>query len=96
MAQTIDFYCFVLQNYANEVFINRRRNIDVGDRVITPNRAKEIIYDITTHNIDDRKTKNDIENFLNIIIPQSGEELTNSRVYEILIGFKEFLLREEV
>ena len=68
--------------------------LDVGDRVITPNRAKEIIYDITTHNIDDRKTKNDIENFLNIIIPQSGEELTNSRVYEILIGFKEYLLRE--
>lgn len=70
--------------------------LDVGDRVITPNRAKEIIYDITTHNIDDRKVKNEIENFLNIIIPQSGEELTNSRVYEILIGFKDFLARESL
>ena len=66
------------------------------DRAITPNRIKEIIYDITTYNIDDEDKKSDIEDFLNIVVPQSAEELTTARVYEILIGFKDFLVREKV
>ncbi len=70
--------------------------LDVTSNPVTPNRVKEIIYDITTYNVKDDKTKDKIENFLNIVVPQSKEELTNSRVYEILIGFKDFLVREKV
>ncbi len=66
------------------------------DRKITPNRAKEILYDITTYNVEDESKKEDIEDFLNIVIPQSAEELTNARVYEILIGFKDFIIREKL
>ena len=66
------------------------------DRKITPNRAKEILYDITTYNVTDEGKKEDIEDFLNIVIPQSTEELTNARVYEILIGFKDFIVREKL
>ena len=66
------------------------------DRKITPNRIKEIIYDITTYKIDDEGKKEDIENFLNIVVPQSTEDLTTSRVYEILIGFKDFIVREKL
>ena len=64
------------------------------NRAITPNRVKEIIYDITTYKIKDEEKKQDIEDFLNIVVPQSTEELTTARVYEILIGFKDFIVRE--
>ncbi len=64
------------------------------NRAITPNRVKEIMYDITTYKIKDEDKKQDIEDFLNIVVPQSTEELTTSRVYEILIGFKDFIVRE--
>ena len=70
--------------------------LDVSTKPVTPNRVKEIIYDITTYNVEDEETKEKTENFLNIVVPQSKEELTNSRVYEILIGFKDFLVREKV
>ena len=66
------------------------------DRAITPNRVKEIMYDITTYNMDDDAKKQKIEDFLNIVVPQSTEELTTSRVYEILIGFKDFIVREKL
>ena len=64
------------------------------NRAITPNRVKEIMYDITTYKIKDEDKKQNIEDFLNIVVPQSTEELTTSRVYEILIGFKDFIVRE--
>ncbi len=70
--------------------------LDVSTKPVTPNRVKEIVYDITTYNVEDDATKDKIEDFLNIVVPQSKEELTNARVYEILIGFKDFLVREKV
>ena len=65
-------------------------------RAITPSRVKEIIYDITTYKLKDEDKKYDIENFLNIVVPESSEELTTARVYEILIGFKDYLVRENI
>lgn len=70
--------------------------LDVPDKAITPNRVKEIIYDITTYKVKDEETKKDIENFLNIVVPESTEELTTAKVYEILVGFKAYLIREGV
>ena len=70
--------------------------LDVPDKAITPNRVKEIMYDITTYNVKDEVTKEDIEDFLNIVVPSSTEELTTAKVYEILVGFKDYLIREEV
>lgn len=70
--------------------------LDVPDKIVTPNRVKEIIYDITTYNVKTEETKKNIENFLNIVVPESTEELTISKVYEILIGFKDYLIREGV
>lgn len=70
--------------------------LDVPDKAINPNRVKEIMYDITTYNVKDDNVKADIEDFLNIIVPTSTEELTAARVYEILVGFKNYLIREGV
>lgn len=70
--------------------------LDVPDKIITPNRVKEIIYDITTYHVKKEETKNNIENFLNIVVPESTEELTIAKVYEILVGFKDYLIREGV
>ena len=70
--------------------------LDVPDKIVTPNRVKEIIYDITTYNVKDEEIKNNIENFLNIVVPESTEELTTAKVYEILVGFKDYLVREGV
>ena len=70
--------------------------LDVPDKIVTPNRVKEIIYDITTYNVKNEETKKNIENFLNIVVPESTEELTIAKVYEILIGFKNYIIREGV
>ena len=70
--------------------------LDVPDKIITPNRVKEIIYDITTYNVKDDLVKQDIEDFLNFVVPASSEELTTAKVYEILIGFTKYLIREGV
>lgn len=70
--------------------------LDVPEKAITPNRVKEIVYDITTYNVKDEETKKNIEGFLNIVVPESTEELTITRVYEILVGFKDYLIRENM
>ena len=70
--------------------------LDVPDKIITPNRVKEIIYDITTYNVKDDLVKQDIEDFLNAVVPASSEELTTAKVYEILMTFTKYLIREGV
>lgn len=84
---------FIREDLWNTDHINL---LDVPDKAITPNRVKEIIYDITTYNVKDDETKQNIENFLNIVVPASTEELTTVKVYEILVGFKDYLIREGV
>ena len=70
--------------------------LDVPEKGITPNRAKEIIYDVTTYNLTNEEDRQLIENFLNIVIAGSNNELSLVRVYEILIEFKEFLVKNEL
>lgn len=84
---------FIREDLWNTDHINL---LDVQDKAITPNRVKEIIYDITTYNVKSEETKQNIENFLNIVVPTSTEELTTAKVYEILVGFKDYLIREGV
>lgn len=80
---------FIRENIWNTDHINL---LDASDKVITPNRAKEIIYDITTYNLKDETEKEAIENYLSLILPSSNEELSQIRVYEILVSFKDFLI----
>ncbi|MBQ9267086.1 MAG: FAD-dependent oxidoreductase [Clostridia bacterium] len=70
--------------------------LDASDKGITPNRMKEIIYDITTYNLKDEAKKKGMEDFLNILIPSSNEELNLVRIYEILMAYKDYLVREEI
>lgn len=70
--------------------------LDVPDKAITPNRVKEIIYDITTYNIKDKEKRMKIEDFLNHVVYSGTEELSQARVYEILIPFKDFLIEEQI
>ena len=79
-----------------KISVMARNTSDGPDKAITPNRVKEIIYDITTYNVKEDETKQNIENFLNIVVPASTEELTTVKVYEILVGFKDYLIREGV
>lgn len=84
---------FIREDLWNTDHINL---LDVPEKAITPNRVKEIIYDITTYNVKEAETKQNIESFLNIVVPESTEELTVVKVYEILIGFKNYLIREGI
>lgn len=70
--------------------------LDVPEKAITPNRVKEIIYDITTYNIKDKEKRFEIEDFLNEVVPVSTQELSLTRVYEILVEFKNFLIKEQI
>lgn len=70
--------------------------LDVPEKAITPDRVKEIMYDITTYKLDDSSKKKSIESFLNTVLPTGTEELSQSRVFEILVGFKDYLIREEI
>lgn len=70
--------------------------LDASDNNITPNRMKEIMYDITTYNLKDETKKKGMEDFLNILIPSSNEELNLVRIYEILMAYKDYLVREEI
>lgn len=67
--------------------------LDASDGGITPNRAKEIMYDITSYNLTDEVKKEKIESFLNITIGSGTGELSTARIYEILIEFKNYLVK---
>ena len=54
------------------------------------------MYDITTYNVKDETKKMGMEDFLNILIPHSNQELNLVRIYEILMAYKDCLIREEI
>lgn len=70
--------------------------LDASENGITPNRMKEIMYDITTYNLKDENKKKGMEDFLNILIPSGSQELNLVRIYEILMAYKDYLVREEI
>ena len=70
--------------------------LDASDKSVAPNRMKEIMYDITAYNLKDEEKRESMEDFLNILVPASTEELNLVRIYEILMAYKDFLVREEI
>ena len=81
---------FIKEQFWNTDHINL---LDAKEEAITPNRAKEIMYDITTFNVKDEKKREEIEDFIEKIAPIGNEELNLVRVYEILRYLKDFLVQ---
>lgn len=65
--------------------------LDASEQVITANRAKEIMADITTYNVKDNKIRSEIEDYINMVMPVGNDELTLVRIYEIAT-----LLKDEI
>lgn len=77
---------FVDEQYWNADHINL---LDASEKPITPNRAKEIMADITTYNVKDNETKGEIEDYIKLVMPVGKENLTLVRIYEISTLLKE-------
>ena len=84
---------YLKRNFVNEEFWNTDHInlLDAKEEAITPNRAKEIMYDITTYNIKDEDTRENVEDFIEKVAPIGNEKLNLVRVYEILGYLKDFL-----
>lgn len=67
--------------------------LDASEKAITPNRAKEIMADITTYNVKDNEIKEKIEDYINLVMPVGKEELTLVRIYEITTLLKDEIAR---
>lgn len=86
---------YLKRNFLSEDFWNTDHInlLDAKEEPITANRAKEIMYDITTFNIEDEETREKIERYIDLVAPEGSENLTTVRVYEILRYLKEFLVK---
>ena len=84
---------YLKRNFVNEDFWNMEHInlLDTKEEPITPNRAKEIMYDITTYNIKDENMREKVEDFIEKVAPVGNEQLNLVRVYEILRYLKDFL-----
>lgn len=67
--------------------------LDASEDAVSSNRAKEIMYDITTYNIKDEETRGKIEDYIDKVAPEGNEKMTLVRVYEILRYLKDFLVK---
>lgn len=81
---------FLKENYWKTEHINL---LDASEEPITPNRAKEIMADITTYNVEDNEIKSKIEDYINMVMPVGKENLTLVRIYEITTLLKNEILR---
>lgn len=68
--------------------------LDAREDAVSANRAKEIMYDITTYNIKDEETREKIEDYIEKVAPEGNEKMTLARVYEVLRYLKDFLVKE--
>ena len=68
--------------------------LDASESPVTANRAKEIMYDVTTYNVKDEATREKIEDYIEKVAPMGNESLTTVRVYEILRYLKDFLVNK--
>lgn len=66
--------------------------LDAREEAVSANRAKEIMYDITTYNIKDEATREMIEDYIEKVAPEGTEKMNLARVYEILRYLKDFLI----
>lgn len=67
--------------------------LDASEEAVSANRAKEIMYDITTYNIKDEAVREKIEDYIEKVAPEGNEKMTLVRVYEILRYLKDFLVK---
>lgn len=67
--------------------------LDASEEAVSANRAKEIMYDITTYNIKDEETREKIEDYIEKVAPEGSEKMTLVRVYEILRYLKDYLAK---
>ena len=72
-----------LQTYLKRSFIDEEywktdhiNLLDAREDAITPNRAKEIMADITTYNVRDNEIKGKIEDYINLVMPVISITLT--------------------
>ena len=79
-----------LQTYLKRSFLDEQfwkvdhiNLLDASEKPITPNRAKEIMADITTYNVKDNAVREKIEDYIKTVMPIGKENLTLVRVYEI-------------
>jgi hypothetical protein len=93
-------FILFLQTYLKRSFIDEQfwksehiNLLDASEKPITPNRAKEIMADVTTYNVKDNEIKNEIEDYINIVMPVGKEDLTLVRVYEIVTLLKDEIAR---
>lgn len=89
-----------LQTYLKRSFIDEQywktehiNLLDASEEPITPNRAKEIMADITTYNVKNNETRGKIEDYINLVMPVGKENLTLVRIYEITTLLKNELAR---
>ena len=87
---------YLKRNFLNEEFWNTDHInlLDASENPVTANRAKEIMYDVTTYNVKDEETRDKIETYIEKVAPQGNENLTTVRVYEILRYLKDFLVNK--
>lgn len=87
---------YLKRNFLNEEFWNTDHInlLDASESPVTANRAKEIMYDITTYNVKDEETREKIEDYIEKVAPMGNESLTTVRVYEILRYLKDFLTKK--
>lgn len=66
--------------------------LDAKETPITANRAREIMADITTYNLKDVDKQEQIETYINKVMPVGKEDLTLIRIYEMTTLLKEKIL----
>lgn len=81
---------FIDEQFWNSDHINL---LDASEKPITPNRAKEIMADITTYSVKDNEIKGEIEDYINLVMPVGKENLTLVRIYEIVTLLKDEITR---
>lgn len=80
---------FLPDEYWNVTHINL---LDASENPITPNRAKEIMSDIVTHDVKDNQIKSKLEDYIAKVMPEGNEELTLVRIYEIATLIKDYIM----
>lgn len=86
---------YLKRSFLDEQFwrVDHINLLDASEKPITPNRAKEIMSDITTYNVKDNMLKEKIEEYIKKVMPIGEENLTIVRVYEIATLLKNEIVR---
>ncbi len=93
-------YIVFLQTYLKRSFIpdefwnvSHINLLSASENPITPSRAKEIMIDITTHDVKDAAVKTELEDYINTVMPNGKEDMSLVRIYEIATMLRERIER---